>query len=723
MSASDSGFQATSRPANRLARETSPYLLQHAHNPVDWFPWGEEAFAKAKAENKPIFLSVGYSACHWCHVMERESFESPTIAALMNQWFVNIKVDREERPDIDQIYMAAVQALNQGHGGWPMSVFMTPEGEPFFGGTYYPPHDARGMPGFPRILEGLATAWREREPEVREAAARLVEHLRKRNEPMPPLIKGPALDHPAADDRDGLDPGWIAEAARALGRVFDSRYGGFGSAPKFPHPMDLKLLLRHHQRVQDPRALAMVIQTLDHMSRGGIYDHLGGGFARYATDERWLVPHFEKMLYDNALLISALAETIQCRPDPTLARVVVETLDYLAERMTGPPEAPGFFATEDADSEGVEGKYYVWSRDEVLETLGEPLGSLFAEVYDVTEAGNWEGHSILNLPEPLDRVAQRLGRPTDQLAAELAQARALLKARRDRRIPPGKDTKILTSWNGLMLAAIAEAAWVVDRPDHLERAEKAAGFLLDHLRQPDGRLFHVFKDGRARFNGYLEDYAYLIDGLTRLGQVTGTTRWIREARDLSRLMIEEFGDEVIDGVGGFAFTGVRHETLVARPRDLFDNATPSAAAMAVTALLRLAALTDDQALRGRGLAGLRALAPLMKHAPTAAAQSLIALDFALRDPEIALVVPGQLDPSDTLAQVLRLLHRDFQPGRLLLVRSLDPPHPHDLHLLPPLQGRDHPHDHVTLYLCRGQICQAPLVGVEAIAQALTSPPT
>jgi uncharacterized protein YyaL (SSP411 family) len=437
---------ASDRPANRLAGETSPYLLQHAHNPVDWHPWGPEALAKARVEDRPIFLSIGYSACHWCHVMEHESFEDPGIAALMNQHFINIKVDREERPDLDQIYMAAVQALNDGHGGWPMSVFLTPDLKPFFGGTYYPPRDARGMPGFPRVLEHVQTLWTSRRNEINEFAGGMAEHIQ-------------GMGQMLAGGEGTLGVAILDNAFRQLTRAFDPRNGGFGDAPKFPHPMDVKVLLRHHARTGNTHALHMVRQTLDKMARGGIYDHLGGGFARYSTDARWLVPHFEKMLYDNALLASTYLEAYQLTGDPEYARVARETMDYILGRMTD--SDGGIYATEDADSEGVEGKYYVWTLDEIRDVLGPERAKEFAYVYDVTESGNWEHTNILNLPRSIAQAAKLLGRDEAELRASLDADRAGLLATRDRRVPPGKDTKVLTSWNGLMIAPLAEGSRIL----------------------------------------------------------------------------------------------------------------------------------------------------------------------------------------------------------------------------------------------------------------------
>ncbi len=414
----------TSHRTNRLAGETSPYLLQHAHNPVDWYPWGEEAINKARAEDRPVFLSIGYSACHWCHVMERESFENPEIAAVMNEHFVNIKVDREERPDLDQIYMSAVMAMT-GHGGWPMSVFLTPELKPFFGGTYFPPVDSRGMAGFPRVLLSVHRAWEERREEITESAAHMTEQLR-------------AITKLAAGTGD-LETRLLDQAARELMRAFDSRHGGFGSAPKFPHPMDLKVLMRHHARTGDSHALHVVRHTLDKMARGGIYDHLGGGFARYSTDDRWLVPHFEKMLYDNALLASAYLEAYQLTRDAQFGQVARETIDYVLGRMTSPEG--GFYSTEDADSEGVEGKYYVWSLSEVNEILGADRAKTVCYVYDVTPSGNWEEHNILNLPRPLDQAAKLLGRDEASLRDELAASRSLLLAVRRGACRPARTPK------------------------------------------------------------------------------------------------------------------------------------------------------------------------------------------------------------------------------------------------------------------------------------------
>ncbi len=680
------------RPSNRLAGETSPYLLQHAQNPVDWFPWGPEAFAKARAEGKPLFLSIGYSACHWCHVMERESFESPAIASLMNENFVNVKVDREERPDVDQIYMAAVQALS-GHGGWPTSVFLTPEGEPFFGGTYYPPADSRGMPGFPRVLQAVRRAWDDRRDEVAATAAELAGQIRKMGDlPRTAGALGPAL---------------LDKAAQALGRIFDPGHGGFGNAPKFPHPMDLKVLLREHARTGDVHALHMARHTLEKMARGGMYDHLGGGFARYSTDEKWLVPHFEKMLYDNALLASAYIEAYQLTGSAELATVARETLDYVIGRMTDP--LGGFDSAEDADSEGEEGKFAVWSLAEVRSILGADRASAFAAVYDVSERGNWEGSNILNLPVPIDHAARRLGRDPADLAADLAEDRAKLLAARDRRIPPGKDTKVLASWNGLMIAAMAEAGHALGDDRYIDAARKAAGFLLDTMVKPDGRLLHAYKDGRARFDAYLDDYANLADGLTRLYEATGEPRWIDAALALCGVMVDEFADA--EG-GGFYFTSRDHEALIARTKDVQDNATPSGNAMAATALVRLAALTGRDDLEAAGRSALEAARPVMERWPTAAGQALIALDFLL-GPTREIAVIGGSDPAEMRA-ALGAIGGRFLPRKVVAPLPEGPP-PSAVALLadrPAVGGK------VTAYICERFGCQAPAAGIEAIGAAL-----
>ncbi|QEH36048.1 hypothetical protein OJF2_46060 [Aquisphaera giovannonii] len=687
------------RPANRLAGETSPYLLQHAHNPVDWYPWGAEALERAKVEDRPIFLSVGYSACHWCHVMERESFEDPDIAALMNEHFINIKVDREERPDLDQVYMSAVQAMT-GHGGWPMSVFLTPDLQPFFGGTYFPPADSRGMPGFPRVLMGVHQAWAERRDQILSSAAAMTEQLRSMEALAPGRPGGLGFRH-------------VNAAVKKLLGEFDARHGGFGEAPKFPHAMDLRLLLRQHARTGDDRSLHAARLTLEKMARGGIYDHLGGGFARYSTDERWLVPHFEKMLYDNALLATTYVEAYQLTREPEFARVAAETLDYVLGRMTD--EAGGFYSTEDADSEGVEGKYYVWTLAEVLEVLGPDRGKTFAEVYDVTESGNWERRNILNLPRPASQAARVLGRDEAELAAALAEDRARLLAVRDRRVPPGKDTKVLTSWNGLMIAAMAVAGRALKAPRFVEAAARAAGFILDRLRGEGGRLLHTYKDGTAKLNGYLDDYANLIDGLTRLYEVTGEPRWIDAAVELSGTMIAEFADPE---QGGFYYTGRSHEALIARTKDLFDNATPSGNAMAATALLRLAALTGRDDLHDAGRRALDAVQVVIEKVPAASGQSLIALDFDLSPVrELAILVA---DEARELAEALEAVYSDAFLPHAVIAPATAARAAALAGRMPLLEGRGPREGKLTTYVCEQFACREPVVGLDALVGAIAN---
>ena len=686
------GHNGSERSANRLAGETSPYLLQHAHNPVDWYPWGPEALARAKKEDRPIFLSIGYSACHWCHVMEHECFENPKISALMNEHFVNIKVDREERPDLDQVYMTAVQAIT-GQGGWPMSVFLTPGLEPFYGGTYFPPIDARGMPGFPRVLLSVQRAWEERREEILKSAGELTGRLR-------------AMSRVEAGEGD-LEVALLDSAARNLLRAFDLRDGGFGGAPKFPHPMDLKVLLRHHARTGDSQSLHAVTLSLDKMSRGGIYDHLAGGFARYSTDDRWLVPHFEKMLYDNALLTSTYLEAYQLTRNEEYRRVAEETINYVLGRMTS--ELGGIYATEDADSEGVEGKYYVWTLAEVENILGAERAKVFTEVYDVTTSGNWEHQNILNLPRPLEHVAKMLGRDVPELRESLARDRRALLEVREKRIAPGKDTKVLTSWNGLMIAALAEASRVLCDARSLNAAEKAAEFLLKNMRTIDGRLLHSYKDEQAKFNGYLDDYANLIDGLTRLYEVCALPRYLEAAIELAGVMIEEFADS--EG-GGFYYTGKSHEALIARQKDAYDNATPSGNAMAATALLRLGRLAGRADLEEAGRASLKSVRQVMEKTPSAAGQSLVALDFALAEPLEFVVISGS--DQQEFESTLDAIYSRFLPNKVVAsrTRSVGASVP----LLEDRPARDSVR--TTIYLCESHTCLAPIEGLKGLEKVL-----
>jgi uncharacterized protein YyaL (SSP411 family) len=529
---------------NKLAAETSPYLLQHQNNPVDWHPWGPEALERSKREQKPIFLSIGYSACHWCHVMEHESFENAEIAAVMNEHFVNIKVDREERPDLDHIYMSAVQLMT-GRGGWPMSVFLTPDLQPFYGGTYWPPFPRMGMPGFDQVLFAVADAWQNRREHVLEQAGKLTEHIASLGE--------------AARGEHDLSLKSIQQAGLQLERSFDYHHGGFGGAPKFPHPMDLQLLLRLWKRHRQAGVLDMVTKTLDKMAGGGMYDQLGGGFHRYSVDERWLVPHFEKMLYDNALLTAAYVEAYQATGNEEYARVARETCDYVLRDLTDP--AGGFYSTEDADSEGEEGKFYVWTPAEVAEVLGDEMAEDFCYAYDVSGPGNFEGQSILNMPKPLDVCAKVRNKLFEQFRAEMHTARTKLLEVREKRVRPGRDDKVLVAWNGLMIDALARAAGALGEPSYLDVAVKAAEFILREMRRADGRLLHTWRAGQAKFDAYLDDYAALANALVSLYEATFDERYIDEAVRLVETMLKHFADAE---AGGFFYTADDHEQLIAR---------------------------------------------------------------------------------------------------------------------------------------------------------------
>ncbi len=701
------------RRANRLVNETSPYLLQHAYNPVDWYPWGPESLQRAKSEQRPIFLSIGYSACHWCHVMERESFEDAEIAALMNERFVNIKVDREERPDLDQIYMNAVVALS-GHGGWPMSVFLTPELKPYFGGTYWPPVSRMGMPGFRDVVIKAADAWQERRPIVENAADELTEMVVQMG--VPPVRSG----------RPGAE--LLRQALSSLERAADPSHGGFGGAPKFPHPMDLRLLMRLSRRFNSSEALEIARLSLNKMSAGGIYDHLGGGFHRYSTDARWLVPHFEKMLYDNALLVSAYLEAFQLTGNEDYARVVRETLDYVLREMTHRAEsggstageAGGFFSTQDADSEGVEGKFFVWSEEEITALLGPEDARIFNYCYDVTAPGNWDGHNILNRVKTHAQAARMLGLSENVLWEILARCRKKLFEQRSTRVPPGRDDKILASWNGLMISAMAQAACVLGERRYAQAATAAAEFILARMRTPEGRLLHVYKDGRARFPAYLDDYACLIDGLIDVWHATFDVRWIEAACTLADAMIAHFFDA--EG-GGFFFTADDHETLIARNKDVQDNATPSGNGMAACALLRLARLTGRSHYEEKAVGTLEAVSGLLAQAPLAGGQSLLAADFLLGPAYEIVVVPGT--SAAHADQAVVEIYRRFLPNKVVLKRAPAQSGPRGSDAAIPsvlpalLEGKTSAAgDDVTTYICRNGACQAPVHGSAALPQAL-----
>ncbi len=677
---------------NRLAHETSPYLLQHQGNPVDWYPWGPEALERAKREDKPIFLSIGYSACHWCHVMEHESFENAAIAEKLNTSFVSIKVDREERPDLDQLYMNAVQMLT-GRGGWPMSVFLTPKLKPFYGGTYWPPHAKHGMPGFDQILDAVSAAWTNNRVAADEAAENLTEEL----------VKSVQQPNTTGEPEANL----IQSAILQLARSYDRMYGGFGGAPKFPAPMSLRLLLRHGIRAHDASAVDMVRGTLDHMAAGGIYDHLGGGFARYSVDARWLVPHFEKMLYDNSQLAVAYLEAFQVTGKEQYSQTVRETLDYVLRDMTDP--VGGFYSTEDADSEGIEGKFYTWKKSEIIDVLGVEAGETFALVYDASEEGNFEHANILNLPKTFEQQAALLGRPPAELGQELAASRAKLFEVRRGRIHPHKDDKVLVAWNGLMIEALALAGGALTEPRYLDAARKAAGFLSTDLRQSDGRLFHTWRKGKAKVDGYLDDYAYLACGLIALYEATFDARYLDQAIQLVDTVLERFGDSK---AGGFFYTADDQETLLVRIKEFADNAVPNANAMATMALLKLGKLTGRERYVEAATKTLEASVPLIERYPSACGQMLLALDFWL-GPSYEIVLAGDLAQPE-VQQVRNDISRRFFPSKVLAYAS-DNPSPW-LEAL--IVGKSPLGDAPTLYVCEGFTCQAPARGQEEIAHAL-----
>jgi uncharacterized protein YyaL (SSP411 family) len=676
------------KPRNRLAQETSPYLLQHAGNPVDWYAWGDEALARAKREQKPIFLSIGYSACHWCHVMERESFENDEIAALMNRLFVNIKVDREERPDIDEIYMKAVTALT-GSGGWPMSVFLTPDLRPFFGGTYMPPVQRWGRPSFPDVLIGLAEAWEKQRDEVVAQAAELTAAIEQ---------------EAAADLRGELAPDILDRARAQLLKSFDPDWGGFGAAPKFPHSGDIRALLRR----ADADALHAATYTLDRMAAGGIFDQLGGGFHRYSTDEKWCIPHFEKMLYDNALLVPAYLEAHLLTGKPEYAEVAARTCDWVLREMITPEG--GFASAQDADSEGEEGRFFAWTPEEIEAALGAEGGAHVAVYYDVTPHGNFEdGNSALWRPEPLRDVAKRLRIGEQELRDAVEAARMPLFEARDRRVHPLTDDKVLAAWNGLMLSALAQAYQVLETPSYLAAAQRAARYVLSGMRQPDGRLFATARGGRAHLNACLDDYVFVIQGLIDLYESDFDTAWLREAFALCDIVEARFVDRER---GGYCTTGEGHETLIARTKNVHDGALPSGTGVQALNLLRLSELGSRADLRDQAHAVIQAQAALVNRHPRLFSQLLLAVDFAERGPR-EVVISGEIGDAPT-GELLRAVRRTFVPQRVVALAHSGA----DASLLPLLQGRTPSTSEAKAYVCRNFVCKAPVTDARQLVEAL-----
>jgi uncharacterized protein YyaL (SSP411 family) len=680
----------TRERANRLASETSPYLLQHAHNPVDWYPWGPEAIDRAKAEDRPILISIGYAACHWCHVMERESFEDDATAALMNANFVCIKVDREERPDLDAIYMDAAQAMT-GSGGWPLTAFLTPDGKPFFAGTYFPPVPQHGLPSFQQVLGGIAEAWNERREELMSQGTKIAEHIARvgllsvSNEPLTDAITRSAFSR--------------------LQQVFDGERGGFGGAPKFPQPMTLEFVLRCAVRGWEP-ASQIVRTTLDRMADGGIYDHLGGGFARYSTDASWHVPHFEKMLYDNAQLARLYTRAWQVTRDDRYRRVATETLEYLLREMQHPEG--GFFSSQDADSEGVEGQFFVWTWDELVELVGPAV----AECLGATPDGNWEGTNVLWRPRSVADVAAEHGVPADELAAEVEDARRTLFEVREGRVRPGTDDKVLTAWNALAIGALAEAGRVFGEESHIREAVRCAEFVLTHLRNERGRLLRSWRNGTAGRPGFADDYAVMAAACLTLYETTFELRWFDEAISLAGELLHLFHD---DERGGFFQTGSDAEELVLRPKELYDNATPSGNSVAAEVLLRLALFMGDAAYERAGLSALRLIRDAMAGAPTGFGQALCALDLYL-GPSNEVAVIGDPVAADTRALAAEVTSRSYRPNLVLSVAA--PDDERAALTVPLLRDREARGGRPTAYVCQRFTCKLPVTDVEALREQL-----
>ena len=666
---------------NRLAQETSPYLLQHANNPVEWYPWGEEAFDAARQRDVPILLSVGYSSCHWCHVMERESFEDRRIASIMNDRFVNVKVDREERPDVDSVYMTAVQAMT-GSGGWPMTVFLTADGEPFYGGTYFPPEDRGGLPAFDRVLLTIADAFEGRRGDVLASGQQLVARI--------------AQTFAARRPAEPLTEGVLGRAFHALTNQFDGTSGGFGLQPKFPQAATLEYLLRYHVRTGLPAALEMVELTLDKMAAGGIHDQIGGGFHRYSTDAFWLVPHFEKMLYDNALLTRLYTHAYQVTGNPRYAEVAQGIVEYVLREMTSVDG--GFYSAQDADSEGVEGKFFVWRPEEIAATLGEREARVVCDYYGVTNHGNFEGMSILNVPHDPASLASRHSIQPDDLSALIQSAKVKLLAERARRVPPMTDTKIIVSWNGLMLAAVAEAAATFDRDDFLRVAQSNASYLLDRMVR-NGRLRRTNSEGENGARGFLDDYASLIDGLLSLHRADGDSRWLLEAVSLAERAIDLFRDPPSEQ---FFDTGKDQESLIVRPRDVTDNALPSGHSMMADVLVRLSTITGHDAWRSMAATSMRGVHDIMEQFPTGAGHWLCGLDSYLTESKEVVVVTGP-DSADA-RPMLRRLASEYQAGAVAVVKS----EVSDIGgEWPIFQGRHAIDGRPTAYVCRNYACRLP----------------
>lgn len=686
----------TDKKPNHLIMEKSPYLLQHAYNPINWYPWGKEAFAKAKEEDKPIFFSCGYSTCHWCHVMERESFEDEEVAEILNKHFVAIKVDREERPDVDNVYMTVCQALT-GSGGWPMTIIMGPDKKPFFAGTYFPKHSIPQRAGLMDILNAVQQKWQTDRQSITETADQILGAISSRKQ---------------RGDAGTLTTEVLDAAFKQLKEDFDPQYGGFSTAPKFPSPHNLMFMLRYWYRTDNADALNMVSKTLEGMRQGGMYDHLGYGFARYSTDDRWLVPHFEKMLYDNALLTYAYLEGYQCTNNPDLARVAEDTLTYIMRDMTD--AEGGFYSAEDADSEGEEGKFYVWRQDEIVDILGQEYGDLFCKFYEVKAYGNFEhGTTILNhIGYNLEEFASRIDRAPEEVEVILEQCRQKLFQVREQRIHPYKDDKVLTSWNGLMIAAFAKAAQVLGEAKYAEAAKGAVRFIFHELMREDGRLLARYREGEAAFPAYLEDYAYLSWGLIELYEATMDIEYLEKALHLVREMRNLFWDEA---AGGFFYYGKDGESLITRPKELYDGAMPSGNSMAAWVLLRLARMTASDDLEGLVQTMFRTFAAEVVRYPRAYTVFLLAVDLFYSAPRQIVIVneAGRGETKGILAEI----GQRFMPETVVLYN--DPAAEKKVaELLPHIQAQGSIEGKPTVYICENFACQKPVTDRELLVQAL-----
>jgi hypothetical protein len=682
---------------NQLIHETSPYLLQHAHNPVNWHPWGPEALERARREDKPIFLSIGYAACHWCHVMEHESFENEEVAAILNQDFVAIKVDREERPDLDEIYMTATMLYSGGQGGWPMSVFLTPSLKPIFAGTYFPVDNAYGRPGFKTLLRTLGQAWHDRRNDLETQAQQVVEAM---------------LSMQAVSKSDILPPDRLSQLARRIAEAYDFELGGLpsGGGNKFPPSMSMDLLLRHYRKTGDRLLLSAVELTLERMANGGIYDHLGGGLHRYATDARWLVPHFEKMLYDQALVTSIYLDGYQVTGRRLFAERARGILDYVLRDLAAPEGA--FYSSEDADSEGLEGLFYLWTLDEAQQVLGAEEARLFAQHYDITEWGNWQHpgdehvprgpKNVLQVVRPVETIARLEGIAPAELEARFVEMRRKMFQARSKRVRPGLDDKILCGWNGLMIAALSKAAAVLGEERYAAAARRAAEFLLGHM-QHEGRLLASYRKGRARHSGYLTDYAFLIEGLLGLYEHNGDWRWaLDEAARLTDAAIRYFWD---DSGGGFFFTASDHEALIQRTKMSADSAIPSGNSVMLHNLLRLAVLLNRPALREKAAEILRVFGGALEQHPFAYDRMLAALD-AWHEGFTEIVILGRSP------ELVRAVYRGYLPNKIV-VRAQRPDEG-----LPFLAGRQLVDGRPTAYVCRNYACQDPVTSPDELATQL-----